>query len=58
MAALCSPETLFFASGTHFCLKLSKPQGLVGLEELDTFKKIIHLIGSQTRNLPACGIVP
>jgi hypothetical protein len=25
-AALCSPETLFFSSGIHFCYRLIKPQ--------------------------------
>jgi hypothetical protein len=30
----------FNVSGTHFCLRLSKPQGLVRLEGLGKFKKI------------------
>jgi hypothetical protein len=35
------------------------PQGLVRLEGLGKFKnKFIHLIGSRTRDLPACSIVP
>jgi hypothetical protein len=46
------------ASGTHFCKRLSEPQGLVRLEGLGKSKKFIHLIGSQTRDLPACSIVP
>jgi hypothetical protein len=32
---------------------LTKPQGLVRLEILDKLKKLIHLIGSRTRDLPA-----
>jgi hypothetical protein len=34
--------------------RLSKPQGLVLLET----EKFIHLIGSRTRDLPVCSIVP
>jgi hypothetical protein len=30
----------------------------VRLEGLDKLKKCIHLIGSRTRDLPACSIVP
>jgi hypothetical protein len=36
----------FYASGTHFCYRLSKPQGLVRPEGLGELIKIIHLIGS------------
>jgi hypothetical protein len=35
----------FYASGTHFCLRLSKPQGLVRPEGLGKLIKIIYLIG-------------
>jgi hypothetical protein len=42
----------FSASRTHSCYRLSKPQGLERQE------KFISLIGSRTRDLPACGIVP
>jgi hypothetical protein len=51
----------FSVSGTHFCLGLSKPHGLMrpeGLGKLKKKKKFINLIWSQTRNLPACRIVP
>jgi hypothetical protein len=42
----------FLASGTHFCLRLSEPQGLVRLEGLGILKKkIIHLFGTRTRGL-------
>jgi hypothetical protein len=50
--------TRISASGTHFCKRPSKPHGLVrpkGLLKLK--KKLIHLIGSRTRDLPACSIV-
>jgi hypothetical protein len=46
----------FYASLTHFCLWLSKPQGLVQPEGLGKLIKIIHLIGSRTRDLPVCNI--
>jgi hypothetical protein len=54
-----TPQKHYFsASGTHFCLGLSKPQGLVQLEGLGKLTKIIHVTGSPTRDLPACIIVP
>jgi hypothetical protein len=40
--ALNSPETLFFnVSGTHFCWRLSKPQGPVWPEGLGKLQKFI-----------------
>jgi hypothetical protein len=48
----------FYASGTHFCWKLSKPQGLVRPEGFGKLIKIIHLIESRTRDLPVCNIAP
>jgi hypothetical protein len=48
----------FSASVTHFCWRLSKRQGLVLLEGLSQLRKIIYLVGSQTRDLPACSILP
>jgi hypothetical protein len=45
---------MFSVSGTHFCSRLGKPQVLVWPEELGILKKLIHLIGTQTRDLPAC----
>jgi hypothetical protein len=48
----------FYASGTHFFSRLSKPQGLVRPEGLSKLIKIIHLIGSRTRDLPVCNIAP
>jgi hypothetical protein len=47
----------FYASGTHFCKSLSKPQGLVRPEGLGKLINIIHLIGSRTRDLPVCNII-
>jgi hypothetical protein len=47
----------FSVSGTHFCWRLSKPQGLVRPEELGKFEKN-YLIGYRTRDLSVCGIVP
>jgi hypothetical protein len=53
-----SPETLLPSSGTHFCQRLSKPQGLVRPEGLGKLITIFHLIGSRTRDLPTCSIAP
>jgi hypothetical protein len=48
------PRNNFSASGTHFCYRLSEPQGLgIGIGKL---KKFIHFIRSRTRDLPACSI--
>jgi hypothetical protein len=46
----------FSASGTNFCLKLSKLQDVVHPEGLGKLKKCIHLIGSRIGDLPACSI--
>jgi hypothetical protein len=46
----------FYVSCTHFCYRLSKPQGLVRPEGLGKLKN--HLIGNRTRDLPVCNIVP
>jgi hypothetical protein len=51
-------EHYFSASGTHFCSRVGESQGLVRPEGLCKLKKLIHLIGSQTRDLPTCSIVP
>jgi hypothetical protein len=49
------PRNLHFSrSGNHFCLRLSKTQGLVRPEELGKLKNFIHLIWSRTRDLLAC----
>jgi hypothetical protein len=43
----------FPASAIHFCYRLSKFQGLMQLEKLGKLKKLIHFIGSQSRDIPA-----
>jgi hypothetical protein len=45
------------SSGTHFCYRSRKPQGLVWPEEVGKLKKIINLLTSRTRDLPACSII-
>jgi hypothetical protein len=42
----------FSASDTHFCYRLSEPQGIVWPEGLGNLKKFIHLIGSRICDLP------
>jgi hypothetical protein len=37
-------------SGTYFCYRLSKSQGIVLSEGLGKLKQLIHLIGSRTRD--------
>jgi hypothetical protein len=56
--ALLPTNISLYVSSTHFCYRLSKPQGLVRLEGLRKLIKIIHLTGPRTRDLPACSIVP
>jgi hypothetical protein len=43
--------------GTHFCQRLSRPQGLCAAGKIWSIEKI-HLIGTRTRDLPAYSIVP
>jgi hypothetical protein len=53
-----TPQKHYFsAPGTHLRHRLSKPQGLVRPEGLGNLKKFSDLVGSRTRNLPACSIV-
>jgi hypothetical protein len=53
-----TPRTYYFSAyGTHFCWRLSEPQILARLEGLDKLEKLIHLIGSRARDLPACSTV-
>jgi hypothetical protein len=42
---------------THFCLRLSRPQGHSAAGSIRSIEKI-HLIGTRTRDLMACNIVP
>jgi hypothetical protein len=55
---LYSPETLFLCFWYSFLLGLVKPQGLVRPEGLGKLIKIVHLLGSRTRDLPVCNIAP
>jgi hypothetical protein len=43
--------------GTHFCYRLSRPQGHSATGRIRSIEKI-HLIGTRTRDLPVCSIVP
>jgi hypothetical protein len=54
-----TPQKHFLsASGTYFCQRLSKLQGLVRLDGLGKLKKFNYFIRSRTRDLPSCSIVP
>jgi hypothetical protein len=48
----------FSASGTLFCERLRKLQGLLRSEGLGKLKKSIQLIGSRNLDLTACSIEP
>jgi hypothetical protein len=43
--------------GTHFCQRLSRPQGLSEAEGIKSIEKSSNLIGNRTCDLPACIIV-
>jgi hypothetical protein len=45
-------------AGTHFCLRLSRPQGLSAAGRIRSIEKSNDHIGNRTRDLPACSIVP
>jgi hypothetical protein len=44
--------------GTHFCYRLSQPQGHSAAGRVRSIEKSNDLIGNGTRDLPACRIVP
>jgi hypothetical protein len=44
--------------GTHFCQRLSQPQGHSAAGRIRSSEKSNDLIGIRTRNLPACSVVP
>jgi hypothetical protein len=44
--------------GTHFCQRLSRPQGHSAAGKITLTEKLNDLIGNRTRDLPACSIVP
>jgi hypothetical protein len=48
----------FYISGNHFCQRLSKSLAPVRPKGLGKLIKIIHLIRSLTRDLPACSALP
>jgi hypothetical protein len=52
-----SQKHYFSASDTNFFYRLGEPQGPVRPEGLGELEKI-HLIGSRTRDLQACSLLP
>jgi hypothetical protein len=42
--------------GTHFCYRLSRPQGHSAAGRIDTVNWKIHFIGTRTRDIPACSL--
>jgi hypothetical protein len=52
------PFTLRKIPGTHFCYRLSRPQGHSAAGRTTSTEKSHYLIGTRTRDLPACSIVP
>jgi hypothetical protein len=54
------PQNIFFipVTGTHFCWRLTKPQGLERPEGLGKLIQFNYLITTRTRGLLACSIVP
>jgi hypothetical protein len=53
-----SPFTPREIPGTHFCYRLSRPQGHSSAGRIRPIRKSNDLIGNRTRYLPACSIVP
>jgi hypothetical protein len=43
---------------THFCQRMSRPQGHGAAGRIRSIEKPNDLIGNLTRDLPACSIVP
>jgi hypothetical protein len=43
--------------GTHFCERLSRPQGHDAAGRIRSNEKSNDLLGNRTRDLPACSIV-
>ena len=44
--------------GTHFCWRLSQPQGHIGAGRIMSMKNSNNIIGKRTRDLSACSAVP
>jgi hypothetical protein len=55
--ALLRINFFFSVFGTHFCYRLSEPQGLVRSEGLGKLEKMVHVIWSGTHYLPACTLL-
>jgi hypothetical protein len=43
---------------THFCLRLSRPQGHSATGRIMSLKNSNDNIGNRTRDLPVCSVVP
>jgi hypothetical protein len=52
------PFTARKIPGTHFCSRLSRPQGHSAAGRIRSIEKSHDLIGNRTRDLLACCIVP
>ena len=44
--------------GTHFCWRLSRPQGRSATGRIMPLKNSNDIIGNRTRDLPVCSVVP
>jgi hypothetical protein len=44
--------------GTHFCLRLSRPQRHIAARKIMWMKNSNNTIGNRTRDIPACSAVP
>jgi hypothetical protein len=44
--------------GTHFCWRLSRPQGHSATGKVMSLKNSNDTIGNRTRDLPVCSVVP
>jgi hypothetical protein len=44
--------------GTHFCLRLSRPQGHSATGRIISLKNSNDIIGNGSRDLPVCSVVP
>ena len=44
--------------GTHFCQRLSRPQGHSAARRIMSMKNSSDTIGNRTRDLPTCSAVP
>jgi hypothetical protein len=60
LSALCAGRPLppMKIPGTHFCQRLSRPQGHSVAGRIRSIEKSSDLIETRTRDLPACFIVP